>query len=105
MSAAIRTTAPGTHDLPAALDIRANPDALAALWKMSSEQRVDAMWRGELTLYQCTKWSGQRPDEVPTLGGEFAYLMVHTPEWADAADQHRQNVVHLPERSQHRAAA
>ncbi len=76
-------TAPHTDNLPGALNARYDPDALAALWEMSAEQRVAAKWRGELTLFQCTKWSERRPDEVPTLGGEFAYLVMHDAEWCE----------------------
>ena len=34
-----------------------------------------------------------RPDQIPSLGGEFAWMVMFTPEWAEAADQHRNNVV------------
>jgi hypothetical protein len=72
---------------------------------MSPQQRIDAMSAGRLTLSQLTERSARRLHEVPRLGGELAYLMMHTPEWAEPAEQQRDNVVHLPERGEHRAAA
>ena len=56
---------------------------LDELWAMSPANRVAAMWRGELTLFQLTRWSSRAPHEVPLLGGEFAYIAMRTPEWAD----------------------
>lgn len=61
-----------------------SPAELAALWAMTPSERVDAMWRGELTLAQLTRWSSRRPTEVPLIGGEFAWIMIRTPSWAEA---------------------
>jgi hypothetical protein len=63
--------------------------ASAALWALTPEQRVAAMWRGELSLLELTEWSRRAPQEVPTINGEFAYIVIRTPEWLEAADQPR----------------
>lgn len=55
----------------------------ARLWDMTAAQRVAAMHRGELTLDQLAGWSATRPDEVPLLNGEFAWITLTTPEVAD----------------------
>ncbi|MGH2874488.1 MAG: hypothetical protein ACRDL5_18770 [Solirubrobacteraceae bacterium] len=100
------STRTSTHaPLPVALTVRDDPAEIAALWAMTPQERIDAMWAGQLTLSQLTEWSGRRPSQVPRLGGELAYLVIHTPEWAEPAEQRRDNVVHLPERSERRAAA
>jgi hypothetical protein len=78
---------------------------LDALWAMSPAQRVAAMWRGDLTLFQLTRWSSRASHEVPLLGGEFAYIVMRTPEWAEAADDLSDNVIYLTERQDDRAAA
>ncbi len=91
--------------LPLALTVRDDPAEIAALWAMSVQQRIDAMWAGQLSLSQMTEWSSRRPSQVPQLGGEFAWIVMRTPEWAEPAEQQRDNVVHLPERGEHRAAA
>jgi hypothetical protein len=78
---------------------------LDALWAMSPADRIAAMWRGDLTLFQLTSWSSRAPNEVPLLGGEFAYIVMRTPEWAEAADAAADNVIHLPQRKDDRAAA
>jgi hypothetical protein len=59
------------------------------LWAMTPAQRVAAMWRSELTVRQLCQWSSRAPREIPLLGGEFAWIAMHTPEWAEAADDAR----------------
>ena len=78
---------------------------LDALWAMSPADRIAAMWRGDLTLFQLTSWSSRAPNEVPLLGGEFAYIVMRTPEWAESGDAASDNVIQLPERKDDRAAA
>jgi hypothetical protein len=63
------------------------------------------MWRGDLTLYPLSRWSSRRQDEVPLLGGEFAWIVMRTSEWAEAADDLSDNVIYLTERQDDRAAA
>jgi hypothetical protein len=60
-----------------------------ALWAMTRAERTAAMWRGQLTRRQLSKWSSRAPHEVPLLGGEFAWIAMRTPEWAEAADHAR----------------
>jgi hypothetical protein len=60
-----------------------------ALWAMTAEERVAAMWRSQLTLQQLARWSSHAPHEVPLLGGEFAWIAMRTPDWAEAADHQR----------------
>jgi hypothetical protein len=101
------TTHPGNRT-PLGLNIPvgdSRQQQLAALWAMRPAERVAAMWRGDLTLYQLTRWSSCAAHEVPLLGGEFAYIVMRTPEWAEAADEHSGNVVYLTERQDDRAAA
>jgi hypothetical protein len=78
---------------------------LDALWAMSPSERVAAMWRGDLTLYQLCRWSSRAQHEVPLLGGEFAWVVMRTPEWAEPADDLSENVIYLTERQDDRAAA
>jgi hypothetical protein len=58
-------------------------EELRALWAMTPAQRVTAMWRGQLTRHQLSKWTSRMPHEVPLLGGEFAWIVMRTPEWAE----------------------
>ena len=83
----------------------AREEQLAALWAMSPAERVAAMWRGDLTLYQLTRWSSRAQHEVPLLGGEFAWIVMRTPEWDEPATDRRDNVVRLPERRRSDRAA
>jgi hypothetical protein len=46
-----------------------------------------------------------RQHEVPLLGGEFAWIVMRTPEWADAVDERSDNLIYLTERQDDRAAA
>lgn len=54
---------------------------------MTRDERIAAMWRGELTTRQLCQWSSRAQHEVPLLGGEFAWIVMRTPEWADAGDE------------------
>lgn len=96
------------HDPPAALPLgltnRSDAAELEALWGMTPQLRVDAMWACQLSLSQLCEWSSRRPSEVPKLGREFAWLVMHTPEWTEPVKR-QDNVVQLPQRGAHRAAA
>src|SRR4051794_18311410 len=65
-----------------------------ALWRMTPDGRVGAMWRRELSYFQLCEWSARAPHEVPRIAtdptsagepGEFAWIVRSTPEWAAAA--------------------
>jgi hypothetical protein len=60
-----------------------------ALWKMSADERVAAMHRGELTWGQLCEWASRAPHEVPRLNGEYWFIAATTPEAADAEDPRR----------------
>jgi hypothetical protein len=60
-----------------------------ALWKMSAQERVSAMWRGELTWGQLYEWASKARHQVPLIDGEYAFIAAQTPEAAEAA-KHRQ---------------
>jgi hypothetical protein len=53
---------------------------LEALWRMTPDERVTAMRRGNLTLEQCCAWAARYPDQVPLLHGEFEFIAAFTPE-------------------------
>jgi hypothetical protein len=55
-----------------------------ALWKMSADERVAAMHRGELTWGQLFEWARGAKHEVPLIDGEFAFIAAYTPEVAEA---------------------
>jgi hypothetical protein len=59
----------------------------AALWAMTRTERIAAMWRSELTSRQLCQWSSRAQHEVPILGGELAWIVMHTPEWAEATNE------------------
>jgi hypothetical protein len=53
------------------------------LWRMTAEQRVAAMYAGELSLADCLAWAACFPDEPPTINGEWAFIAIRTPEVAE----------------------
>jgi hypothetical protein len=59
---------------------RARAGRLRSLWQMTPAQRVAAMRRGELTYEQLAAWSSRHPDQVPTLNGEFEWIVGKLPE-------------------------
>lgn len=60
-----------------------------ALWKMTSEERVAAMHRGELTWGQLCEWASRAGHEVPRLNGEYWFIAALTPEAAEVEDPRR----------------
>jgi hypothetical protein len=67
---------------------RACPAELSrALWAMSAAEREAALWRGELSSEQLWEWARRRPDEVPTINGEWAFIAAHTPEVAEIGEE------------------
>jgi hypothetical protein len=89
---------------PLPLTIRYDQAEIDALWAMTRQERITAMWASQLTMSQLTEWTARRPREVPLLGNEWAWLEMHTPEWAEPSDQIN-NVIKLQKRGEHRAAA
>lgn len=61
-------------------NLRARKARLSALWRMTANERVAAMRRGELSLEQCAAWAARHPEEVPRVDGEYEYLAAFTPE-------------------------
>lgn len=53
------------------------------LWAMTAAQRVAAMWKRELSLAQLSEWTKKNPNEVPSLAGEFAWIVQLMPEWCE----------------------
>jgi hypothetical protein len=64
-------------------------DAHRAHWAMTRDERISAMWRGEFTTRQLCQWSSRAQHEVPLLGGEFAWIAMRTPEWAEPSNDPR----------------
>ena len=62
-------------------------DAYRALSAMTRDERIAAMWRSELTLRQLCQWSSRAQHEVPLLGGEFAWIAMRTPDWAEITNE------------------
>ena len=61
------------------------PEQSTELWAMSKTERIEAMHAGRLSLAQLAEWSGARPDQVPRIGNEFAWLVIHDPVWCEPA--------------------
>ena len=59
---------------------RARAGRLRSLWQMTPEQRVAAMRRGDLTYEQLAAWSARHPEQVPTVHGEFEWIVAKLPE-------------------------
>lgn len=81
------TNARPVRPLPRSLIYRSDPAAIAAdhaeLWAMTVQERINAMWAGRLTGTQLTAWSARHPEQVPSLGGELAHLVMHTDEFLE----------------------
>jgi hypothetical protein len=62
-------------------------DAHRALWAITRDERIAAMWQGELTTRQLCQWPSRAQHEDPLLGGEFAWIAMRTPEWAEITNE------------------
>jgi hypothetical protein len=83
---------PDTAPIPAPVSARPIPaldagpitsEQSAELWAMTKTERIEAMNAGRLSLAQLAEWSGARPDQVPRIGNEFAWLVIHDPVWCE----------------------
>jgi hypothetical protein len=72
-----------SHPLPVFTADPTRAEQREALWRMTAAERVAAMYRGDLTLFQCMAWAARYPDEVPTLNGEWWFIAIRTPEVAE----------------------
>lgn len=59
------------------------PEQSTALWAMTKIERIESMHAGRLSLAQLAEWSGARPDQVPCIGNEFAWLVIRDPVWCE----------------------
>ena len=53
---------------------------LQALWRMTANERIAAMRRGELSMEQCCAWAARYPHQVPLINGEFEFIAAYMPE-------------------------
>jgi hypothetical protein len=53
---------------------------LEALWRMTPNERIAAMRRGDLSMQQCCAWAARSPHQVPLINGEFEFIAAHIPE-------------------------
>jgi hypothetical protein len=61
--------------------LRVERDArLEALWRMTSNERIAAMRRGDLSMEQCCAWAARFPQQVPLINGEFEFIAAYMPE-------------------------
>jgi hypothetical protein len=66
--------------------LRVDPERLAAMWRMSAQERSAAAHRGEFSLGEMCRWAARCPDEVELVHGEFFFLAEFTPELAETRD-------------------
>ena len=55
-------------------------ERLAALRRMSPDERLAAYRRGAFDLDACCLWASRYPREVPQLNGEFEFITRTMPE-------------------------
>jgi hypothetical protein len=53
---------------------------LQALWRMTPNERIAAMRRGDLSMEQCCAWAARYPRQVPLINGEFEFIATYLPE-------------------------
>jgi hypothetical protein len=53
---------------------------LEALWRMTPNERIAAMRRGDLSLEQCCAWASRYPEQVPLINGEWEFIAAYMAE-------------------------
>jgi hypothetical protein len=53
---------------------------LDALWRMTPNERIAAMRRGDLSMEQCCAWAARYPRQVPLINDEFEFIAAYVPE-------------------------
>jgi hypothetical protein len=53
---------------------------LEALWRMTPNERIAAMRRGDLSMEQCCAWAARYPRQVPLINDEFEFIAAYMPE-------------------------
>jgi|AntDryMetagUQ889_1029465.scaffolds.fasta_scaffold12369_3 hypothetical protein len=66
---------------------RSAAEELEELWALTHDERVAAMYAGELTQRQCFAWARRAPADVPLLEGEFWFIAITTPEVCEASER------------------
>jgi len=69
-----------------AASLTVDPDRLAAMWRMSPQERSTAAHRGELSLGEMCRWAAHCPIEVEIVNDEFFFLAALEPELAEPRD-------------------
>lgn len=60
--------------------LHVDADRLAAMWRMSPDERRATALRGELSLGEMLKWASRHPAEVPLVNDEFFFITALTDE-------------------------
>jgi hypothetical protein len=71
-----RPPAPHSNGQPLGATPSSDNAFVARLARMSSRQRIEASRNGGFTRHQRTLWACRYPDEVPTVNGEFEWLVL-----------------------------
>ncbi len=53
---------------------------LEALWRMTPNERIAAMRRGDVTMEQCCAGAARYAHQVPLINGEFEFIAAYMPE-------------------------
>lgn len=53
---------------------------IEALWRMTPNERIAAMRRGDVSMEQCCAWAARHPRQVPLINGEFEFIAAYMPE-------------------------
>jgi hypothetical protein len=53
---------------------------LEALWRMTPNERIAAMRRGDLSMEQCCAWAARYPRQVPLINDELEFIAAYMPE-------------------------
>ena len=73
-----RPSAQSSNGRPVGVEAEPGDPFAARLARMSPGQRIEASRRGGFTRHERAVWACRYPDEVPTVNGEFEWLVLRS---------------------------
>jgi hypothetical protein len=73
-----RAATPGSNGRPPGVAPRPDDPVVVRLARMSTRQRIEASRSGGFSRHERAVWACRYPEEVPTVNGEFEWLVLRS---------------------------
>jgi len=69
--------------IPLSTSAHVDPERLARMWSLTTDEREAAARRGELSLGEMCKWAARYPDEIEIVNNEFWFIALRMADCLD----------------------